>query len=125
MAFWIAEEDLKELIGKEAAATLMFERGGLDIFVPKEATAEHPLAKLLGLAAAKSLCDVYASTRIVVPNGKKARPKNKDARQMLGQGMSVSQVAAKLGLTERYVWELRARERAVPQQGLLLNFSSK
>lgn len=121
MASWVAAEDLKELLGQEAAEALMQKRGGVDIFVPQKITAEHALAKLLGVAAAARLCNAYAQTYITVPNGRKQKPKNGAARELLAKGVPARDVALELGLTERYVRDILARARETPEQASLFS----
>jgi hypothetical protein len=100
--------ELVDVIGLQAAQSLVSEYGGVRLTVPTKMPEDHPLAELLGIDAARKLSHHYAQERLDVPNAKAAimAVRNKQMREDHADGMSARQLARRENLTERRVWEI-------------------
>jgi hypothetical protein len=100
---WIAEFELKELIGAKEAAELCRVHGGVSHYIQTEARAEHPFAPIIGMTAMRVLCRQFGGEWVTVPNGKKAEPQKAAIVERLEKGQTQAVIAAELGVTERWV----------------------
>ncbi len=97
------EEEILELIGKEATTALVREFGGLPLYVPKASKDEHRITALIGLRASSALCSAYGGTKIMVPLRANAVRHRRDMalirRRM--EGASTSETAREFGVCQR------------------------
>lgn len=94
-------EALKTLIGEDLVVVLSEKLGGRRIRVPVTSGRHSVLSSILGLDAAEKISEAYGGMNIDVPisQGRRAQIK-----KMRASGKTVSQVAASVKCTERYVY---------------------
>ncbi len=101
-----AGPELETLIGEEAFVRLAEAFGGTRLSVPRKLGRDHPIAKAIGLDAARRLVERYAPDVIRVPLAREQR-----ARHYRALGLSHAKIAKALGITEPAVNKLFARLR--------------
>lgn len=111
-------EDVCAVIGFTATVRLIDWYGGANVYVPGEATEEHPLALLLGAPALRALCREFGSETLWVPreiHEPKVHSKLRVAR-VLRAGHGARVAAQLLGISERQVQRAR---RDLERRGVL------
>ncbi len=104
MSMWISAVELQSLLGKDMARVLMQWHGGVGLYIPKTATAQHMLTRVVGLCGMRALCSAYGGETVTVPNGR-TEPHKAKIIALLEEGtLSKSAIAAQVGATERYVY---------------------
>lgn len=107
-------EEIVRIIGLRAAITLAEEKGGQRIKIPGKILKGHWLVKLIGLEKAKDLSAFMTNgTRINIemPRGLtsvEAR-RRKEINRRLDEGQNSNQIAAAVGVSARWIMELRKR----------------
>ena len=116
---WLSEATLKEELGTADALALMEALGGVSFYVP---LMERPsdilgrdLSKILSPSGYRLLIALAGGETVNLPNLRR-RTGAREARKLLGQGMSARKVADVLRLSQRYVEKLAERERSRPRQ---------
>lgn len=106
--------ELVSLIGDEKAVLFSKEVGGTDIYIPSAARMkpESRIVLVLGEEAARALATEYPTTTICVPAGPGRRARVCEAH---AQGMKTHAIARMMGLHERTVFNILARERRAKQ----------
>lgn len=106
-----------EKCGVNVAEALMEELPGTRFYVPKKFTENGPLAPL-GKELAEAFIAEYAGDIVYIPSKLEARP---TAQQRFGEiealvdaGLTTSQIAAKLGISQARVFQIR-REVGAPK----------
>lgn len=117
-------QDIAEIVGFRAALKIVEQWGGIRLWVPDRVTAEHPLARVIGLAAARKLCASWCrSTEIPIPRAARRLIALRNARICadFAAGVSAPRLARREGLTERMVRYIiaAADTGATRQQDLL------
>ncbi|GGG30850.1 hypothetical protein GCM10010964_18460 [Caldovatus sediminis] len=92
---------LAALIGGEATLRLIEAHGGTRIFVPARPNQGHPLARTIGLEAARALAAEWGSTWLKVPLCRHWR-----VRVYRARGESYKAIARRLGMDESGVWRI-------------------
>ena len=94
-----------EIVGRDAALDLAEAWGGQRIYIPRPAGlgAAHPLVITLGNASAVKLAERCAGTTICVPLARQAL-----VRRLSSQGLSATDIAARLQITVGTVRKYRA-----------------
>lgn len=89
----------------EALEALIDHYGGQLLYPPKTVDAGHPLAERLGLEAARVLALHYGGTRFDVPkaHAQKLALRNAAIRWAYDQGIPVSELVRRHGLTDRRI----------------------
>ncbi len=110
--------EIVEAIGFEATLALVERFGGIPIYLPKDAERikiDHPLARLLGLDAARRLARARPYELLHVPRATRylREIRNLALRRDYSEA-SASAVARKYGLTRRQVFRVAAAD--VPPQ---------
>lgn len=105
--------ELQALIGETAMVALAEAFGGTRLYVPQRITQRHEIARAIGMEAAKQLSDRLAPDVIPVPLARELRARHYRAVE----GLSNAQIARRLGITERGVNKLFARQDVVPAKG--------
>jgi hypothetical protein len=111
-------EDVAQVIGYSATARLAGWFGGSNLYIPKEASEDHTLAKLLGVPVLRRLVDEYGGETIPIP----IDVVRDDARRdrvilaMFTKGVSIRDVAIWSNLSTRQVTGIKA---SLIKQGLL------
>lgn len=107
-----------EECGLEAALVLGVHYGGRRLHVPKNVRPGHELARLVGMEVLEFLVREAAGDDIDIPMGPAAAPRQR-AQQVAtldAQGLSAAEIARRLGISERTVFNHRARRRDRPGQ---------
>lgn len=99
---------IKELLKSLEVATvyaLIEEYGGTRIIVPKIATEEHELARLIGFAELKTFCYLFGGSVFDCPRCLKALNTLRDNEMLADKraGLTLAELARKHGITERGV----------------------
>ena len=114
---WIAEE-----VGREAAVQLARAYGGRSIYVPKNPRADCKLSKCVGQNAAMAISRKIGAGDLEIPQGAFRGPgaRRRHIRDLVARGMTHSQIAEKLDVTERTVRNAVAEGRDDAQLDLPL-----
>lgn len=101
-------DQIRELVGPEAAELLSERYGGSRVCVPQIFRDDHPLVKLLGSEAAASLIRRYGGTKIHIAMGHQEirEERNNMIRRDWMDGLKVPQIARKYFLSERTIWRI-------------------
>lgn len=95
---------LAGLIGPEATLHLADKLGGLrDTYIPKDGDRPHPWREVIGDEAWRRIVGHYGGQRVHLSRGARINLKKKEVLELSDQGMSWTQIAMKLRVTERYV----------------------
>lgn len=97
--------EMARVVGVEGVRKLVDAYGGVRLYVPQSVDQDHPLAELLGLAAARAMSAELGGDVIDVPRCHLAVKRARDAALVrdAAQGMSQRDLARKYGMTERNV----------------------
>lgn len=105
----------------DAAWTILAAKGGQQVFIPASVDADHWLAKLVGLDAARKICDRFSAggrgDDILIPMATASRKAEAYAKA-IEANLSVNQTAAAVGVHRRTVFRHFAKIRD-PNQGEL------
>ncbi|MEX0732863.1 MAG: Mor transcription activator family protein [Aquisalimonadaceae bacterium] len=103
--------EIAEVVGMSAALELVQGWGGLRVYVPEQLQSDHPLARALGVSAARALAARYGREKIDVPRCVAAVRAARDEciRRDHAAGVSARQLAITYQLTERAIWKILAR----------------
>lgn len=97
-----AEMDwVTRVAGPEAALILLEKQGGIALYIPHSVSQASPLARVVGLAAARQLAEAYGGEQRVVPLLRWWRVQLERSR-----GLSNRAIARKLSMTEIAVTKL-------------------
>lgn len=109
-----------EVAGRAAAYRFAADFGGTEVYVPLEIGAAHPLARSLGLAAARKLVECFGHGRLLVPLGPFATGARRRQAivKMLDERKPVREIARRLGCHIRTVYLVK-EERDDSCQGRL------
>lgn len=104
-------EDIAEAAGIDAALKLAEAFGGTELVIPAahRVCADHQLAKIVGLDAARKICELWVRGTVLIPGGP-ANGRTKQQmlmRQRLLEGVSASLVAKEVGVHLRTVWRMK------------------
>lgn len=115
MTEWLRLTDLVDAVGEQAAIALVQAKAGQSIYVPGTVSADHPLAVLMGLEAARRLSDHLGGrgVNVLVPRANTGRWAEARARTsaLLSSGASESMIAREMGVTVRAVQRFKQRRR--------------
>lgn len=93
------------VIGAKEALRLVEVFGGTeDHHIPKNASPDHPFARVIEYKDLQKLCNALGPCRLEIPRGIHLKPKK---LQILEAGGSSREVARKLGVSQRYVRKVR------------------
>ena len=100
---------LSAIIGEEAALSLMAQRAGLRVYIPKTIT-ERIVEECGGdRKAAAKLCELFGGEFVIFPAGRRWR-----AEALLRRGLSLRDVAMTVGMTRRRVVQIASETRLHP-----------
>jgi DNA-binding NarL/FixJ family response regulator len=104
--------EVAEIAGLDAALRLAQARGGRRLYVPQKPTPDFVAE--IGEPAALALSKLYANETISVPLGPTGAVKQakRAVHEALARGLSAGDAARVAGVTERTVYNHRARRRA-------------
>ena len=102
-------DDICTVVGYSATRVLQAWYAGRAVYVPRQASPEHPLYALLGPQVLRALVEAYPGEQLKVPNASADAWAVRDRRiaEMLAAGATVADVAAEVDLSERRVQQVR------------------
>ena len=104
--------EIAEVAGPEAAWAMARVHGGVTVYIPREASQGHWLTELVGLEAARKICDHFrvanTGVRLLIPIAKQAAARERLIKA-LEAGMSAPEAASAAGMHERSAYRLRRR----------------
>lgn len=97
--------DLVDLIGWERTQSLVNELGGMNLYVPRHAAADHRLAKALGTEALSIFIHHYGGGHLYIPLCTELlrERRRRDVRARVAAGEDPAAVARELQVSLRYV----------------------
>ena len=110
--------NLKALLGEDRFVALAEAFGGTRLYIPQTVTADHEIAKAIGLDHALKLSKRYAPDTIRVPLAREDR-----AVHYRANGLGNAQIARKLGMTEAGIDQMFGRMSKPPVKGSALQLS--
>ncbi|MGO1161714.1 LuxR C-terminal-related transcriptional regulator [Brucella sp. C7-11G] len=111
---------IADAAGERAALILAREKACQKIYIPVDVSDDHWLVSLIGIDAAKALCELFGGNKLEIPPalaGDKRRRAMAIA-EMLDKGYSTNVIARSLGVTHKTV-QLH-RRKTDDGQGTLL-----
>lgn len=111
-------QQIAEATSYEVAALLAREVGGTEISVPRNPKPDSPLARIVGIDAAKAIADQLGWGRLLIPQGdfRGAGGQRALVRQMIQQGASINEAARAANCHERTVRRLKQALREEQKQ---------
>jgi hypothetical protein len=107
---WVSRERLIELLGEGGATRLIEVFGGARIFVPRPGSDSYAqVAAKLGAETAAKFCREFGDVRVTIPQRLIAT--RDQILKLRTDKTSASEIARKLGCSERYVYTVLASER--------------
>ena len=103
--------DVEELCGREVADQVSETLSGIYLYVPTKPKDESPWDKLDEEVAA-TLCREFGGSLIYVSKARTPPPDPVEAKRLLAEGLSVIDVALKMGASDR--WVRKVRDRSIP-----------
>jgi hypothetical protein len=105
-------DDVCHLVGFSATIRLIEWHGGGHIYVPDQATPDHPLAKLMGESALRALCDEFGGQMVWVPadvagQHRAALDQKKQVARRYLKGEGSDTIAQALDISRRQVQRIR------------------
>ncbi|MGR3435252.1 MAG: hypothetical protein ACU0CO_10245 [Shimia sp.] len=102
---------MKELLGAGEALQLMAEVGGTTVWVPLRAQGSK-LETLVGAKTARALSEHYPGEALRIPMGlaRGRGARNRRARELLRQGLSVTEVARATEMHETTIQRIKRQE---------------
>ena len=105
-------DELLDLLGPEGLEALSAARGGRRARIPKRVPAGHWIARAVGTEGAARLAFRFGGCRIYIPRKPPAADRDRCILELRRLGLSVPQIAARTGLSDRWVWQILRRQRA-------------
>ena len=101
-------QELALILDPAALTTLIENRGGTRVFIPKRMNTQHRLADLLGIDQARKLSSHFGGETLGIARGVAAKRavRNQIIIQRYGEGERVPDLAMEFGLTERMVYTI-------------------
>lgn len=107
---------LAEVIGPAAAVRLADTFGGIErVYIPKTVKIDHDFVGIIGLDLMEDLCGEFGGEHIDIPRGVF---KDLKKTQILDASGSHREVALRLGVSQRYVRQVRSFVRDERQTDL-------
>ncbi|HEY1503430.1 MAG TPA: hypothetical protein VGF92_03970 [Stellaceae bacterium] len=108
---------IADIVGEAAALRLIADFGGTRFYVPSQPKPKSPIARSIGIRAARGLARIYGASEIDLPNGAMLNSKK---LMILKSAKSGRLTARDARSTDRYVRMVRnAGGRADKRQGKL------
>lgn len=111
---------IADIAGERAAVLLAQAKGGQQIYIPDRVTADHWLAELIGLDAARALAVAYGSRKLILPVALSSDQRRRASAiaDLLEQGYSINAIVRMTGVSRSTVRE-HARRKGDNRQGSL------
>lgn len=104
--------EIEQVAGYDVALKLAQAKGGQTVYIPAEASEGHWLTDIVGLEAARKICDHYrvanTGAKLLIPMAKQAVQKRRLV-EALEAGASAPAAAAAAGMHERSAYRTRKR----------------
>ena len=103
-----------QVIGISAALSLVRERGGIRLYVPLAAHADHPISEMIGIERMQDLVRVYGGEEVEIPRCASALKAQRDHEigERHDAGASQTELARAYQMTERNIKKILAARRA-------------
>lgn len=96
-------DNLARLIGEDGLRDLVAVFGGRELYIPRAPGEHHPISVAVGQARAEQLAGAFHGVKISVP----MRPDTaREIRQLAAEGLTRRAIAAKVRVTERWVYKV-------------------
>lgn len=116
----LAFDQVAAVIGSPATLMLCERFGGINLYVPHNMHASHPIAEVIGIDAAKLLSAQFTGDYILLPNISRRRETHNRRREVLrlaaGRQMTAKAIALATGYTERHVHNILGESSGDPRQ---------
>ena len=103
-------EALVQLLGQGDALVLCREYGGQRVRIPKKISAEHDIARRIGLQAASRMVEEFGGIALDVPFGRHINSRRR-TQVVMSSSNSANVIAKALGITQRHVRRIRRKIR--------------
>lgn len=116
---WLSYPELQAVVGKDKAEALCQALGGLLTYLPHTPKPSHPFAPILGMPALHTLAAYAGGWHISLPNLRRPEAMKGQILELLAQGLPHREIAERLGVSQRWIRQLAAEQRAAagqPQQ---------
>ncbi|WP_226781852.1 helix-turn-helix domain-containing protein [Oceaniglobus trochenteri] len=100
--------DVAEVFGVPVALKLMAHFGGRDMRFPLEPNDDHPILSVLGDKIGRELCFFLSKQDIYIPHGRTTNAKP-EVDALARRGLTRTEIARRLGISERHVRRLARR----------------
>jgi hypothetical protein len=97
------EYEMLDVITRDQLRRLQTRYAGGRMYIPRCPTKAHPIARLIGLSAAKKLSAEFSGHPILITRSLLVRQRNSAIRDERGWGLPPAVVARRYGLTARTV----------------------
>ncbi|MEK6245838.1 MAG: Mor transcription activator family protein [Pseudomonadota bacterium] len=108
---------LVEVLGLPTALKFVRRFGGGRVSIPRPARLkpEGAIVQAIGIEAAKALCEEWRGLEIMVPRFAAYRRAERDRKILLrsSQGISARRLALQFKISERHVFQIRAKGRKI------------
>ena len=104
---WFSEADCLALLGEAKGGEFFQNFGGSEIYIPVRPKKQHPIAQIIGIVGLAALCKNYGGTHLYVSNPTQTVSKKQRIIALLDKGGGTSEIAASVGVTERYVRHIK------------------
>ncbi len=94
---------IAQSIGVDGAMSLVEHLGGLEYYIPVQATEDHELARVLGMSLFQRLARSHGGQRIAIPRDPYASAAKGQIMTLAEQGIDARTIARQVGVTQRYV----------------------
>ena len=106
--------EIAELVGVDGAMALARRWGGRRLYVPTVMPdITHPIADVLGLDKAHALAACFGGQRLLIPQAAAFQrlQRDQEIERQHADGVPVSEIAERFGVSERQVFAILARVR--------------
>lgn len=104
-------DELAEMLGGEGLRALSAERGGRRAMIPRKVPPGHWLELAVGREAAEAMAFRYGGCRLYIPRNPSAAGRAARILDLHRQGLSVAAIAAREGVSDRWVWRVISARR--------------
>jgi alkanesulfonate monooxygenase SsuD/methylene tetrahydromethanopterin reductase-like flavin-dependent oxidoreductase (luciferase family) len=113
----VTTDNLRRLLGEDAARALSAHFGGSRVYVPKSPGEHHPISVAIGQDAAAQLAGAFHGNTITIPI---APEKQAEIHRLGAEGKTRREIAAEVRCTERWVYKTleTAKKSKPPPRGL-------
>lgn len=111
-AEWLCEAECRQILGERLGNRFIVEFSGMTIYVPQEPKEPHEISAAIGMQGMSALCKIYGGSDICVA-GTRAHIRKNKIISLYEQGLSNSEIAKMVSVTERYVRSVLAPFRNV------------